>query len=135
HAWASEEYRRVWSEWRTAVKTGTADAWEPYVVSTRAWWMLAAYEKLVAGTSYDEAYLDDLAAHLQVVKASLEFDVGGNHLMRNLKAMVGLAIFLGDEDAVGRARGYLSSQLREQVLADGGHYERSPSYHCQVLTD
>ena len=29
----------------------------------------------------------------------------------------------------------LASQLAVQVLPDGGHYERAPAYHCQVLGD
>ena len=33
------------------------------------------------------------------------------------------------------ARQLLASELDEQVLADGMHYERSPAYHCQVLAD
>src|ERR1019366_7052908 len=28
-----------------------------------------------------------------------------------------------------------SKQLTVQVLPDGGHYERAPAYHCQVLAD
>ncbi|MGH3665611.1 MAG: heparinase II/III domain-containing protein, partial [Egibacteraceae bacterium] len=34
-------------------------------------------------------------------------------------------------DAVAR----LDRQIAVQVLPDGGYYERSPSYHCQVLSD
>ena len=29
----------------------------------------------------------------------------------------------------------LNRQLAMQVLPDGGHYERAPAYHCQVLAD
>jgi uncharacterized heparinase superfamily protein len=29
----------------------------------------------------------------------------------------------------------LVRQLPAQILGDGGHYERSPAYHCQVLAD
>ena len=29
----------------------------------------------------------------------------------------------------------LARQVGEQVLADGGHFERAPAYHCQVLAD
>ena len=36
---------------------------------------------------------------------------------------------------LGLALDQLSSQLAVQVLPDGGHYERAPAYHCQVLAD
>ena len=42
----------------------------------------------------------------------------------------------------GRARRWLNTathlavdQVREQVLADGGHFERSPAYHIEVMHD
>ena len=34
-----------------------------------------------------------------------------------------------------RALSRLRQQLAIQVLPDGGHYERAPAYHCQVLGD
>ncbi|MCA1656691.1 MAG: heparinase II/III family protein, partial [Actinobacteria bacterium] len=61
--------------------------------------------------------------------------VGGNHLIKNLKALIGLGVLLGDDRLVKVATAQLARQLPVQVLSDGGHYERSPSYHCQVLGD
>ena len=29
----------------------------------------------------------------------------------------------------------LNEQLKEQILNDGGHFERSPMYHCIILED
>ena len=42
---------------------------------------------------------------------------------------------LGRPDVVATGRRLLEAQLPIQVLAGGGHFERSPSYHCQVLGD
>jgi uncharacterized heparinase superfamily protein len=36
---------------------------------------------------------------------------------------------------LARALHLLTEQLAIQVLPDGGHYERAPAYHCQVLGD
>jgi len=76
-----------------------------------------------------------LALHARFLRWHVEHDVGGNHLVKNLKALVGLGVFLGDHRLLAVATGELERQIRVQVLADGGHYERSPSYHCQVLGD
>ena len=65
----------------------------------------------------------------------LETDVGGNHLIKNLKALAGLAVFFGDSGQLSHTLDRLNSQLAVQVLPDGGHYERAPAYHCQVLAD
>ena len=62
-------------------------------------------------------------------------DVGGNHLVKDLKALAGLAVFFADDRLLRRALGRLTRQLAVQVLPDGGHYERAPAYHCQVLAD
>ena len=77
----------------------------------------------------------ELAAHAGFLRRNLETDVGGNHLIKNLKALVGLAVFFGDDRLLSRALGRLRRQLLVQVLPDGGHYERAPAYHCQVLGD
>jgi uncharacterized heparinase superfamily protein len=90
----------------------------------------------VAGQSAaEEEFLSDLHLHSRFVRANLEQDVGGNHLVKNIKALIGAGVFLGDEAAINRGRRLLARQQRVQILADGGHFERSPSYHCQVLGD
>ena len=116
----------------------TADAWHPYVVSLRLVnWMLYLSATAVA---------DGLAPHVRrslvqhaiFLERNLETDLGGNHLLKNLKALV----FAGCFWAGGRAdrwRDRFAAQfvkeLGSQVLADGGHFERSPMYHAQVLCD
>src|SRR5206468_284588 len=64
-----------------------------------------------------------------------ELDVGGNHFLKNLKALIGLGVILGEDRMVHSAVRRLCRQIDTQVLADGGHYERSPWYHAQVLGD
>jgi uncharacterized heparinase superfamily protein len=133
--WARDAFAELWRSWTPSTRFGRGDAWSPYVVSLRAWALCGVHPSLVAGTPVDA----DVAAHLRLATAflrrSLERDVGGNHLVKNLKALVGLGVFLGDAGLVRRSSGRLAEQIRVQVLADGGHYERSPSYHCQVLGD
>lgn len=134
-SWASAEFRRLWRSWRKASTFGRWDAWSPYVASLRAWALCGLFAPLVAGTDDEADFVADIALHAGFVRANLELDVGGNHLVKNLKALVGLGVFLHDERLLRTGLGHLSRQLKVQVLADGGHFERSPSYHCQVLAD
>jgi hypothetical protein len=70
------------------------------------------------------------------IAVNLELDVGGNHLLENGLALALAAVtFTGPRAAGFRqvARRILTDGARDQVLADGGHYELSPSYHARVL--
>lgn len=133
--WASPAFRSRWRSWSAGARLGRGDAWSPYVASVRAWALCGLFRPLVFGTVDEAAYVADLRRHAGFVAANLELDVGGNHLVKNLKALVGLGVFLHDDELVDRGRTQLARQLPVQVLADGGHFERSPSYHAQVLGD
>jgi hypothetical protein len=87
------------------------------------------------GTPTDRWLAADLGHHRAFLRAHLETDVGGNHLVKNLKALIGLGIAAGDHADTDRWTRALLRQLGRQVLADGGHVERAPTYHCQVLAD
>ena len=88
-----------------------------------------------AGSDIEPDFVAGLAAHAGFLRRHLEYDVGGNHLIKDLKALAGLAVFFADERLLRLALRRLTRQLARQVLADGGHYERAPAYHCQVLAD
>src|SRR5262249_53295111 len=79
-----------------------------------------------------------LAQQLHFLEHNLETDIGGNHLIKNIKALIwGSAFFTGPPADRWRSLGLLllTKELPRQVLRDGMHYERSPSYHCQVFAD
>ena len=134
-AWAAAAFLDLWRSWSRASPFGRGDEWSPYVTSLRAWVLCGIYPHLIAGGEAEEEVLGILARHATYLRWHMEHDVGGNHLVKNLKAIVGLGVFLGDDRLVRVARRQLQRQLTVQILADGGHYERSPSYHCQVLGD
>ncbi|MEA3643446.1 MAG: alginate lyase family protein [Lamprobacter sp.] len=62
----------------------------------------------------------------------------GNHLFANTKALVFAgAFFVGPEAERWLRQGQrlLRRELQEQILPDGGHFERSPMYHAILLED
>src|SRR6202012_1635182 len=93
------------------------------------------YAARVKDSGVEPDFRAELAAHAGFLRRNLETDVGGNHLIKNLKALAGLAVFFDDDALLARTLGRLRRQLAVQVLPDGGHYERAPAYHCQVLGD
>lgn len=132
---ARSTFAALWMSYDRFTHLGPNDAWSPYVVSLRAWTWCGLYGPLVAGGDLDEGMRRSLTLAAGFLRTHLELDVGGNHLLKNLKALIGLGVFLRDELMLDRAVARLAEQIDIQVLPDGGHYERAPAYHCQVLGD
>ena len=128
-------FTRLWRSWQTSVGFGSGDAWHPYPTALRAWSWCGLHRDLAAGSDIGPGFVAELAAHAGFLRRHLESDVGGSHLIKDLKALAGLGVFLGDERLLERSRSQLNTQLAVQVLPDGGHFERAPAYHCQVLGD
>jgi uncharacterized heparinase superfamily protein len=128
-------FAAIWRSWRTAVPAGQGYAWHPYPAALRAWSYCGVHRDLVAGSEIEDSFLASLSAHAGFLRRHLETDVGGNHLIKGLKALAGLGVFFADEGLLTLALERLTQQLAMQVLPDGGHFERAPAYHCQVLAD
>lgn len=131
------------NEWQEAlVKAWIRDngpaagiGWDPYPISRRVvnWikWTLRR-------GALDSTVLASLATQLRYLSRRVEWHIGANHLLVNGKALLfGGCFFSGPEaDAwLAQGVGILDTTLDEQILADGGHYERSPMYHALVLED
>ncbi len=113
----------------------TRDAWHPYVVSLRLVnWLLAiaaAPDAFRSSTTLDAS----LREQTVFVSDNLERDVGGNHLLKNLKAVAIAAVYWRTWTDIERTVDAFTRELEAQILLDGVHFERSPMYHCQVLAD
>jgi hypothetical protein len=107
--------------------------WHPYVASTRIanWVAAVSLEPSLASPRLGES----LRRQLVYLGRNVEDDILGNHVIRNAKALVLGGLAVGDEDFAARGQRLLLRELPEQILADGGHYERSPAYHRLVLRD
>ena len=129
----------LWAEWQGACPLGRhRDAWHPFVVSERLVNAILALQAAAVPAHWPAAMLDSLAMQAVFVSRNLELDVGGNHLLKNYRAMCMAGCFWDD----GTARGWrtefvhrFTRELRAQLLSDGAHYERSPMYHALVLGD
>lgn len=121
--------------WQRENPLGQGTAWAPYPSSLRiANWIKAWH----SGLALEGASLQHLATQLRWLRGHLEWHLLGNHLFVNAKALVmGGLLFEGEEAQAWRAQGWavIERELPEQVLADGGHFERSPMYHALALED
>jgi hypothetical protein len=119
--------------WLEASPPRVGSAWHPYVVSTRIgnWVAALSLEPELATAHLGESLL----RQLKYLQRNVEDDILGNHVIRNARALILGGLSVGDPGAVAQGRRLLQRELPEQVLADGGHYERSPAYHRLVLRD
>jgi len=115
-------------------------AWRPFNLSIRvvAWMReLAARGARWPGPVVAELH-ESLVRQLRYLTRRLETDLRGNHLLKNVTALLwGGAFFSGSEARSWYLLGsrLLERELAEQILADGCHFERSPTYQCQVMAD
>ena len=128
-------FAALWRSWTSAVTPGRGEAWCTYPTALRAWSFCGVHRDLVAGSDAEDYFIASLSTHTGFLRRHLETDVGGNHLVKNLKALAGLAVFFADEELLDQTLNRLIRQLAVQILPDGGHFERAPAYHCQVLGD
>lgn len=104
---------------------------EPYPTSVR---ILNWVQFLSRHQLQDLAINQHLYAQVGLLTRRLEHHLSGNHLLENGFALLTGALFFRQERWYLTAARLLRRELTNQVLADGGHYERSPMYH-QLLLD
>ena len=77
--------------------------------------------------------LNSLYSQVVLLSKKLEYHVLGNHLLEDAYALYISAVFFNEENLYEKSFKLLQSQLKEQILPDGAHYEQSPMYHCILL--
>src|SRR5437773_983153 len=114
--------------------------WHLYTISLRLvnWLHALSFfeEQMRDDRSYRQQFIGSLYGQAQILAGDLETDVRGNHLLENLCALLTAgSAFEGKEPQtwVQKAWKILEQELEEQILADGGHFERCPGYHVRVL--
>ena len=141
---SAEVWARLVTDWIGAnpkSKRGAwRDSWNSYALSLRACvWLqeLARRGGMLSGDAVTAAEAS-AATQLRFLERNLETDLGGNHLIKNIKALLWASAYFAGEDAARWRRtglGLLSKELNKQILAGGMHDERSASYHAQVFAD
>ena len=116
------------------------DAWHPYPTSLRICnWIFALAllgEDRLPDARVMSKLLSSLFKQARHLSKNLEYDLRGNHLFENSRALYISSIALSNPRGVPwarKARKLLLAQLAEQIRSDGGHFENSPMYHCAVL--
>jgi uncharacterized heparinase superfamily protein len=128
-------HRTLIARWIAENPPGQGNGWEPYPTSLR---IVNWLKWLMAGQTPVPGMLDSLAVQTRWLHRRLEHHLLGNHLWANAKALIFAgACFDGEDARRWRKHGLhlLRRELAEQILPDGGHFERSPMYHALLTED
>ncbi len=106
------------------------DGKESYCISLRAmnWIKFLSKNKI-----QDKLINQNLYNHLQILYHNLEYHLLGNHLLENGFSLLFGAYYFKDEKFYKKVFKVLKTELNEQILDDGGHFELSPMYHQTML--
>lgn len=129
--------RDLIKSWIEQARVGRSDGWDAYPLSLRVVNWIYAYA-LVAESESEDFLIQWRASIFQQVSflhRHLEHHLLANHLLKNAKALVIAGLFFENIDWLSEGEYLLWREFEEQVLPDGGHYERSPMYHAQALAD
>lgn len=109
-------------------------AWHPYPVSLRT---INWIKLLVNHPQFGcEKVLRSLYSQILFLEKNLEKHLLANHLLENGRALLFGGLFFEGQDAcrwLEMGLRILKDEVQEEYLPHGGHYERSPMYHCILL--
>lgn len=135
--WSDDHKAALIDDWIRSNPAGTPDAWEPYPVSLRVVNWIKYFLRPGAG-DIPRAWLDSLAGQIAWLSRNVEYHLLANHLFKNGKALLFGGLYFDGPEAgrwLRQGRRILAREVDEQILPDGGHFERSPMYHCITLED
>lgn len=121
--------------WVDSNKSTKEFCWDPYPLSLRIvnWIKFHINESKLS----DKA-IKSLSDQAQYLYKNLEFHLYGNHLFRNAKALCFVGAFFDTKESKKwflKGIKIFKNELKEQLLEDGGNFELSPMYHCNMTED
>ena len=128
-------HRALIARWIVENPPASGTGWEPYPTSLR---IVNWIKWSLDGHALEPEWQESLAIQSRWLRKRLEWHLLGNHLFVNAKAMVFAGTFFSDDEAetwLAAGLRILDREITEQILADGGQFERSPLYHALALED
>lgn len=128
-------HRALLQRWIQENRPAEGTPWEPYPTSLR---MVNWIKWALSGHELPADVVHSLAIQARWLRKRIETHLRGNHLFSNAKALAfSGAFFEGAEADAWLKQGLdiLASEVNEQILPDGGHFERSTMYHALAFED
>lgn len=130
-------------DWIERNNSSRSETWEPYVVSRRLCnWVMWLQQKPTDNDPFIDCILQSVIGQSQRLWYDLEYHLQANHLLENLRALFITTVYLAEkagelnldlENRLEYCATELIAQIELQFFTDGGHFERSPMYHLEML--
>ena len=123
------------ASWIETNRLGKGPGWEAYPLSLR---IVNWIKFSLTGNGISDEIIESLGLQAWYLNKNIEYHLMGNHLFRNAKALCFAGSFLKTEYSqnwLTRGAEIIKKELNEQVLNDGGNFELSPMYHCNMIQD
>ena len=131
----TEWHMAMLGRWIEENPPATGSGWEPYPTSLR---IVNWIKWSLSGNLLPPECVQSLAVQTRWLADRLEIHLLGNHLLANAKALVFAGSFFNGNEAerwLETGLRLLEREIPEQILSDGGHFERSTMYHALALED
>lgn len=133
---ARRRARDLVGSWLAANDHWSAPAWQPVTLGQRLTNWLGQYEFFAASAdvAFRHRLLEGMVQQARHLSRALPGGLAGCDLIMALQGLISVgACIPGCEAWLERGLTLLERELAKQILADGGHIERSPSRHLKVL--
>lgn len=128
-------HQNLLNRWINENPAGSGTGWEPYPTSIR---IVNWIKWALGGGRLSTEAVHSLAVQARWLSRRMEHHLLGNHLFSNAKALVFAGLFFEGAEAqawLEQGLPILAREIREQILPDGGQFERSTLYHALALED
>lgn len=122
--------------WIEKNKQYNVNTWDPYVVSKRLvnFINFIAVTKEICKVKNIDEINKSIYVQAKYLSNNIEYYLDANHVIMDGKGLIFGGVYLNDETLLKKGINILQEEYERQVLDDGGHYERSPSYQVEVLS-
>ena len=131
----TEISRSLIHDWIDNNPVGKGPGWEPYPISLR---IVNWIKWLVANECFDEKINYSLMLQSRFLSKRIEHHIQANHLIANYKALYFSGSYFQGQDAdnfLKKGTNGIFTEIDNQILHDGMHFELSPMYHLIILED
>ena len=132
-------FRGYCRSWMEDNREGTGDGWHPYTISlrlTNLWICMDGFGEIFQeDRAFRQELNDSMYAQYAHLKKKQELHLLGNHYFENLKTLFLGSLYFRQPEAAKTYGKKFREEMKEQILPDGVHYERSLMYHKIILED
>lgn len=132
----AENKRALIESWVKQHSQGSQPGWEPFTTSLRIVNWIFFFLVEMGNEEVPQEWVQSLYQQTLWLEKNDEKHILANHYFENIKALMFAGVYFQGKQAdrwLKKSQRLLREQLQEQFLEDGGHYEKSPQYHCLML--